>query len=157
MGSEGAPPLYWPEGKEHPQPGDLRFLWYPDSTDRFAGYGLTTQANRPCHLVGLLMVDRPQPVSHEWLQRIEATYGPYQLVPMTKTGERGILCQMRVMQESQRYLRPLPHPDAIAIQIALRPLLDEPPNPMLKVRWNPDTKLWQSEFWIGLRLLCGRT
>ena len=151
MGSEGVFP-YSPEGKELPQRGDLRFLWYPDPRNRFAGYGLIVQPQRPDHLVGLLMVDRPQPVSQEWLNRIEATYGSYQLVPMTKTGERGIVCQMRVAKESQRFLRPLLHPDARAIQKALKPLLEQPPNPILKCSYNATAHLWQSEFWIGLAL-----
>ena len=33
---------------------------------------------------------------------------------------------------------------------ALKPLLDAPPAPILKLRWDSDSRLWRSAFWIGL-------
>jgi hypothetical protein len=135
--------------KEVPQRGKLYFLFYP-SSDIFSGYGLTTKEGRKDYLVGLLMVDRPHPVDPAWLKQIEETYGEYQLVPMTAAGERGIACQMRVAKDSLPLLRPSLDPKAKEIETALKPLLNQPPAPILKVHWNPNLNLWQSEFWIGL-------
>lgn len=148
MGFESDPSLC--KDKERPQPGALYFLWHPDTSDIFSGYGVATQERRQDRLVGVLMVDRPGPVDPQWLTKIEETYGEYQLIPMTKTGERGILCQMRVAKDSLTHLRSLPYPKSSEIQTALKPLLEEPPTPILKVRWNPNANLWQSEFWVGL-------
>ena len=148
MGLEGDYPLC--KDKERPQPGELFFLWHDTTLNTFSGYGLITKEGRQDCLAGLLMVDRPRPVDPRWLENIEETYGEYQLVPMTRTGERGILCQMRVAKDSLLYLRFLPYPKSNEIQAALKPLLNEPPNPILKVHWNADLSLWQSEFWIGL-------
>ncbi len=94
------------------------------------------------------MVDRPHVVDPQWLARIEEVYGDYQLVAMTKSGERGIACQMWVAADSLSFLRR--RPEAKEIQAALRPLQEARPNPILKVRWNGKANLWQSEFWIGL-------
>ena len=148
MGLEANPLLC--KEKEHPQPGALFFLWHDTTPNTFSGYGVVSKDGRSDRLVGLLMVDRPRPVDPQWLANIEEAYGQYQLVPMTRTGERGILCQMRVSKDSLPYLRSFPNSKSSEIQTALKPLLDEPPNPILKVRWNPNAKLWQSEFWIGL-------
>ena len=68
--------------------GQLYFLSHPGS-ELFSGYGLTTQEGRADRLVGLVMVDRPHPVSPAWLAEIEARYGDYQLVPMTENGRAG--------------------------------------------------------------------
>ena len=137
------------QNKEDLQPGQLYFLSYPDS-DLFAGYGLTIQAGRKDRLTGLLMVDRPQPVDPAWLSRIEALYGAYQLAPMTAIGERGIVTQMRIAPESVALLQRFSHPMAQAVTRALNPLLETPPAPVLKLRWDEEQKLWRSEFWIGL-------
>ena len=58
----------------------ILFLWHPGTKDRFSGYGLVLTA---LHLVGLLMVDRPEPVDANWLETIERTFGSYQLSAMT--------------------------------------------------------------------------
>jgi hypothetical protein len=88
--------------------GDLYFLHHPTTPDTFSGYGLTTHPGRKDGLVGLLMVDRPQPVDPEWLKEVEKTFGEYQLVAMTETGERGLACQMQIEPESRPYLRLIP-------------------------------------------------
>jgi hypothetical protein len=85
------------------QPGQLYFLAHPGS-ELFSGYGLTTHQGRKDRLVGLLMVDRPHPVDTKWLNEIEQRYGEYQLFPMTATGERGLLTQMRVASDSLTHL-----------------------------------------------------
>ena len=46
--------------------------------------------------IGILIVDRPEAADPGRLAQIEATFGPYQLVPITATGERGIVCRMQV-------------------------------------------------------------
>ena len=81
-------------GKETIDKGELFFLGHPGTENTFSGYGLTTWPNSNAFLVGFLMVDRPRPVDLKWLDEVAATYGDYQLVTMTETGERGIACQM---------------------------------------------------------------
>src|SRR4051812_21309232 len=112
--------------------GHLYFLTHPDS-ELFSGYGLTTQEGRKDRLIGLVMVDRPHPVDPQWLAEIEARYGDYQLVPMTATGERGILAQMRIAPESTALLEGFSHPVAQQITRVLKPLLNAPPAPILKL------------------------
>ena len=103
------------------RPGQLYFLTHPGS-DLFSGYGLTTHDGRKDRLVGLVMVDRPQPADPEWLAEIEHRYGDYQLLPMTATGERGLLAQMRVEADSLDYLARFDHPIASQLDRALQPL-----------------------------------
>jgi hypothetical protein len=130
--------------------GQLYFLTHPGAEGIFSGYGLTTKQGRNDHLVGMLIVDRPRPVDPMWLNEIEEVYGKYYLVPMTTLGERGLLCQMRVDKESRAFLHQSPDPTAREIEQALQPLLDVPPNPILKVRWDENLKLWTSRLWVGL-------
>jgi hypothetical protein len=132
-------------GKEVLERGHLYFLHHPHTPDTFSGYGLTLQAGRKDFLVGLLMVDRPQPVDPAWLAEVEETFGAYQLTAMTKTGERGIVCQMVVELDSQAGLRAFPTEKAAAIEQALTPLLDELPAPCFRLRWDEAQKLWMSE------------
>lgn len=120
---------------------ELCFLWHPGSRDIFSGYGLVVA---PAHLVGLLMVDRPEPVDVNWLETIERTFGSYQLSAMTQTGERGLVCQMRIAEASMQYLRVLPHPDIGALRDALRPLLDDLPAVTLHLAWSADHACWMS-------------
>ena len=136
--------------EERPRVGDLYFLWHAGGEEVISGYGLVAQEGRKDHLVGLLMADRPRLADPAWLARIEEAYGEYQLVPMTEGRKRGILCQMRVAQDSLHLLRTGPHPRARDIRTALTSLLDNPPNPIFKVRWNLERGAWQSQFWIGL-------
>lgn len=140
------------EGEPSPEilsRGRFYFLSHPDA-NLFAGYGLSTHDGRSDRLVGLLMVDRPHPADPAWLADVERLYGEYQLVPMTRSGERGLVTQMRVEPDSQRFLQTGPQPFTDHLARALHPLLEEPPAPVLKVRWDSERWLWHSEFWLGL-------
>ena len=77
-------------------------LWHPGTRDLFSGYGLRMA---PAHLIGVLMVDRPRPVEPTWLEDIRQTFGGYELVAMTRSGERGLVCQMRIVEDSRVHLR----------------------------------------------------
>lgn len=139
----------WGINKETIAKGELFYLWHPGTEDTFSAYGLTTQPESVDFLVGLLMVDRPWLADPEWLDRVEATFGPYQLMPMTATGERGIVCQMQIEPESQEYLRRFPSENSEktdAIQAALEPLLEHLPNPVFWLRWDEQTQFWLSDF-----------
>ena len=131
--------------KEITSKGEIFFLCHPGTQEVFSGYGLTVDPCRRDRLVGLLMVDRPRPADPEWLKQLENSFGEYQLVAMTAAGERGIACQMQIEPESLPYLRQLPQEKAAAIKAALEPLLEEPPNPLLALRWDEEQELWQSE------------
>lgn len=120
----------------------LRFLWHPGTHDIFSGYGL---ALGPSHLVGLLMVDRPQRADPTWLEAIHCTFGDYQLTAMTQGGERGIVCQMVVERESIPYLHTPSHPHTAAIRDALLPLLQNLPAVTLALAWYPARRCWVSE------------
>lgn len=140
------------EGEPHSEvirPGQLYFLTHPGS-DLFSGYGLTTHDGRKDRLVGLVMVDRPQPADPNWLAEIERLYGTYELFPMTATGERGLLAQMRVATDSLDYLERFDHPVATELNQALQPMLDTLPTPVLKLHWDEEYQLWRSDFWMGL-------
>jgi hypothetical protein len=117
------------------------FLWHPGTKDIFAGYGLVLA---PAHVVGLIMIDRPKPVDPGWLETIQRACGDYQLVAMTTSGERGLVCQMLIAQESTPYLRVLPHPRIGALRDALLPLLHDLPTVTLGLAWYPDNGCWVS-------------
>jgi hypothetical protein len=131
--------------KETINRGDLRFLSHPGTDETFSGYGLTLRPGSKELLVGLLMVDRPTPADPEWLKEVEAAFGEYQLVPMTASGERGIVCQMQIEPESLPYLRPHPGLKATAIKAALNPLLEAPPHPVFTLRWDEAARAWRSQ------------
>lgn len=120
---------------------ELRFLWHPGTNDIFSGYGLATA---PAHLVGLLLVDRPEPVDAHWLETIAHVFGSYQLTAMTTGGERGLVCQMRIAEESIAYVRVLPYPHLDALRDVLVPLLEEPPAVTLHLTWSADNRCWLS-------------
>ena len=126
--------------------GELFCLYHPHTADTFSGYGLTIMPNRPDLLVGLLMVDRPNPADPAWLQNIEEIYGDCQLVPMTASGDRGLVCQMHIDPDSLPHLRRLPAPLSQALQEPLQPLLEELPAPALNLHWDEESRLWRSEF-----------
>ena len=132
--------------KEHINKGELFYLSHPESEDVFSGYGLAVDEDRMDRLAGLLMVDRPHPADPKWLQAINDTYGECRLVPMTASGDRGLACQMRIEENSLRHLRRFPSNRTSTIQKALEPLLEEPPAPKVRLRWEEDTGLWLSEF-----------
>jgi hypothetical protein len=124
------------QGKEVIGRGELFFLGHPGKEETFSGYGLTVEEGRKENLVGVLMVDRPRPVDREWLKQVERSFGEYQLVPMTATGERGIVCQMEIEQESLAHLRQISTWKAEDIEKALEPLLEEPPRPKFVLSWS---------------------
>lgn len=126
--------------------GELLCLWHPGTENTFSGYGLTVESNQKNHLVGILMVDRPKPVDSTWLNNVATNYGPFQLVPMTATGERGIVCQMKITPESQKQLRQLQGGMTSGIKQAIQPLLDELPNPVFILSWDEDRRAWVSDF-----------
>ena len=99
--------------------GDLFFLNHPGPEDVFSGYGLAVQTGRNDLLVGVLMVDRPYPVDPLWLRQVEETFGDYQLVPMTASDERGILCRMHIDPDSIPYLQKYPFEKAYAWSLSL--------------------------------------
>jgi hypothetical protein len=120
----------------------LRFLWHPGTGDLFSGYGLVV---KPAHLVGLVMVDRPDPVDPQWLATIQSAFGDYQLVAMTQGGARGIVCQMVIAADSIQYLRMLPDPRLGAIRQALLPLVQDLPAVTLELAWYPGHRCWVSQ------------
>jgi hypothetical protein len=90
------------------------------------------------------MVDRPTVADPLWLADIERSFGGYQLVEMTHSGERGIVCQMQVAQDSRRYLRRLVHSLNREIRKALRPLRRQPPVVTLTVARDQGHGCWVS-------------
>lgn len=125
--------------------GELFFLHNPGTDRIFSGYGLTQRKNAKEFLVGLLMVDRPRPADPTWLKDIEETFGEYQLIPMTASGERGIVCQMQIEPESIPLLKQYPGQLPVALKGALLPLLNSPPKPTLRLSWDESLRLWHSE------------
>jgi hypothetical protein len=119
----------------------ILFLSHPGTTDIFSGYGLVVA---PAHLVGLLLVDRPDPVDANWLETIARTFGSYQLTAITQSGERGLVCQMMIPGESTEYLRVLPYPHSDALRDALVPLLENLPAVTLHLTWSTDNRCWIS-------------
>lgn len=127
------------------QRGDLLFLLHEDEV-QFSGYGLVVLDGCPHHLVGLLMVDRPKPASAAWLKEIEAKFGPVELHPMTRGGERGLVCHMWIDEASLVHVRQLPGGFTQILKQVLSVLLIHPPAPQLDVAWDAATRLWVSTF-----------
>jgi hypothetical protein len=119
----------------------LVFLWHPGTRDLFSGYGLRIA---PAHLVGVVMVDRPRPAEADWLEEVQQTFGGYELVPMTHSGERGMVCQMRIVEESRVHLRVMRHAQSEAIRQALLPLLAAPPAVTFAMAWDEGRGGWAS-------------
>lgn len=140
------------EAKEAPQRGDLYFLWHPCTEYVFSGYGLIAREGFKDHLVGILMVDRPRRADPEWLQEVEAIFRECCLVPVTATGERGIVCQMQIEPDSLAYLRPYPGAIPAAIETALGPLLANLPSPAFTLRWDERARAWCSRFSLSTEL-----
>ena len=132
--------------KEIINQGELFFLWHPGTDDTFSAYGLTMYPGVPDILSGLLVIDRPTPADPEWLKDVKATFGPLHLVPMTETGERGLLCQMTIAPESLPHLRQIPGEKMAALQQSLQPLLENPPRPVFTMHWDQGTRIWRSTF-----------
>lgn len=125
--------------------GDLFFLTHPGTEDIFSGFGLAHQPGRNDLLVGVLMVDRPNPVDPLWLRQVEQTFGGYQLVPVTAAGERGILCRMHIEPDSHNHLHQYPFEKAYALQESLKPFLDKPPKPAFRMHWSHEQRTWLSQ------------
>jgi len=106
---------------------------------------LTTGSGSKANLVGLLMVDRPYPVETAWLRQVENSFGGYQLVPISVTGERGIVCRMQIDPDGISYLIKHPFEKSYLIKEALKPLLDQPPKPSFLMHWDSAKKLWRSQ------------
>lgn len=132
--------------------GELFYLWHPGTASIFSGYGLTTEADSTESLVGLLMIDRPRPADPRWLQEVEMVFGELQLAAMTARGERGIVCRMQIEADSLPHLRRFPGPVTPAIQKALKPLLENPPTPILELRWDEEMRAWTSQFALPTEL-----
>ncbi len=121
-------------------------LWHPDVPDIFSGYGLAMQPGRRDWLVGLLVVDRPQPADPAWLGDVEETFGGYELLQVTEDGTRAVACQMYIEQSSRRYVHIVQAPLMADIEIVLRRFLEYPPKPRFRMSWDPNTHLWVSTF-----------
>ena len=132
--------------------GELFYLWHPGTASIFSGYGLTTEPDSTESLVGLLMIDRPEPADPRWLQEVADVFGELQLAAMTARGERGIVCRMQIEADSLPHLRRLPSPMTPAMQKALKPLLENPPNPVFELRWDEEVRAWTSQFALPTEL-----
>lgn len=124
----------------------LFFLTHP-GTSLFSGYGLSLHGHRRDMLVGLLMVDRPMPVSPLWLEEIVPRYGEYELYPITETGERGIACQMYVEYDSISLVQAIVSPISDEIAQAVTCLLHKLPKPQLRLSWDNENGVWVSSFY----------
>ena len=137
--------------REHGPP--LVFLWHPGTRDIFSGYGLRIA---PAHLVGVVMIDRPRPAAVEWLEEIRQTFGGYELVPMTASGERGMICQMRIAHNSRVHLRVMRSAQSAAIRQALLPLLSALPAVILAMAWDEGRGGWVSTMVRPPKFLLGQ-
>lgn len=131
----------------------LVFLWHPGTREIFSGYGLRLA---PAHLVGLVMVDRPRPATADWLEEIHRTFGGYELVPMTHSGERGMICQMRIVEDSRVHLRVMRSMQREAIRQALLPLLGALPAVTFSMAWDEARGSWVSTMMRPPRFALGR-
>jgi hypothetical protein len=128
--------------------GQLFYLWHPGTEGTTSGYGITLEHDKPGRLVGLLAVDGPNPAVKVWLRNIEETFGECQLIPMTSSGLRGLACQMEIGPSSVQHLKSYPSIRSAAIQASLRPFLDRPPAPTLRLSWHEDRRILAHEFEI---------
>lgn len=124
----------------------LFYLTHP-GTNLFSGYGLPLKGHRRDMLVGLLMVDRPMPVSPLWLEEIVPRYGEYELYPLTETGERGIACQMFIEHDSIALVQAIVSPTSVEIAQAIAPFLHKLPKPQLRLSWDDGNLVWVSSFY----------
>lgn len=122
----------------------LVYLMHPDKENVFSGYGLALE--KRYRLVGFLMIDRPYRANDDWLYRVKEEFGDFHLAYMTRSGERGIACQMRIDKESLKFLKEMDHPLSDKIAKKLYPLLEYRPNPRFRIRWDDALRMWRSEF-----------
>ena len=92
------------------------------------------------------MIDRPQRANPKWLESVTDTYSECQLYPMTATGERGLACRMGIESDSIPHLRRFPSGQSDSLRQALLPLLEHPPAPTLRLRWDQEKQNWTSRF-----------
>lgn len=93
-----------------------------------------------------MMVDRPYRVKRKWLADVEQAFGEFLLVPMTHDGDRGIVCQMRVREDSLKYIREFPSIFSRLLADNLYPLLTDVPRPRFRVGWSEYHGVWVSQF-----------
>jgi len=122
----------------------LIYLMHPDKENVFSGYGLPLEDRY--HLVGLLMIDRPYRADEDWLYRVREEFGDFQLAYMTSSGERGMVCNMKIERESRKFLKEIDHPLDEKIARRLYPLLEYRPRPSFRMRWDDGIRMWVSEF-----------
>lgn len=132
----------------------LIYLMHPDKENVFSGYGLPLEDRY--HLVGLLMIDRPYRADEEWLYRVREEFGDFQLSYMTSSGERGMVCNMKIEKDSRKFLKEIDHPLEEKIARRLYPLLEYRPNPSFRMRWDDGIRMWVSEFDLESREGYGR-
>jgi hypothetical protein len=89
-------------------------------------------------------VDRPKPAAADWLQEVQQTFGGYELVPMTASGERGMVCQMWIHEDSRVHLRVMRSAQSEAIRQALLPLLADLPAVTFTMAWDEGRGGWVS-------------
>jgi hypothetical protein len=123
---------------------NLIHLMHPDKEDVFSGYGLPLEDRY--HLVGLLMIDRPYRADEEWLEKVREEFGDFHLAYMTSSGERGMLCNMTIEEDSRKFLKEIDHPLNEKIARRLYPFLEYRPNPSFRMRWDDNLRMWVSEF-----------
>lgn len=124
----------------------LYFLTHPAS-DLFSGYGIPASENRKNHLCGLIMIDRPQQASCEWLRQVETAFGELKLSYMTAKGERGMWSQLYVRHESVKYIQKKNDPIVPYLEAAVREHCRSPPKVKLRTWWDDQLGLWRSEFY----------
>jgi hypothetical protein len=122
----------------------LIYLMHPDKENVFSGYGLPLEDRY--HLVGLLLIDRPYLADEEWLHRVREEFGEFQLAYMTSSGDRGMVCNMKIEKGSRKFLKEIYHPMDEKIGKKLYPLLEYRPNPSFRMHWDDDIRMWVSEF-----------
>jgi hypothetical protein len=91
----------------------------------------------------MMMRARESPLVFLWHPGTHDRFS-YELVTMARDGARGLVCQMRIVEESRVHLRVLRHPQREEIRTALRPLLTEPPTVTLTMTWDDTSECWVS-------------
>ncbi|MBW1859347.1 MAG: hypothetical protein JRI70_04530 [Deltaproteobacteria bacterium] len=122
----------------------LVYLMHPDKENVFSAYGLPVEDKY--HLVGFLMIDRLYRADADWLDMVREEFGDFHLAYMTRSGERGIACRMKIDKESRKFLKEMESPLNEKISQKINPLLEYEPNPRFRMRWDDNVRMWVSEF-----------
>lgn len=128
----------------------LYFLTQPGG-ELFSGYGIPAQQSRKDHLYGLMMIDRPQPANRQWLADVEATFGDLRLYEMTRQGDRGLLAQLHIRDESLSYVQEKHGPITAELERVVCIHCHDPPKVSLNTWWDAERGLWRSEFHLEAR------